>query len=85
MPIILAIQEAEIKRIVVERQPRQIVHETLSEENPLQKRAGGVAQGEGPEFKDFPGIMPNLSEVLSKCGSLYMFPDFYVRTRQFFL
>jgi hypothetical protein len=26
----------------------QIVHETLSQENPSQKRAGEVAQGEGP-------------------------------------
>jgi hypothetical protein len=30
MPIILATQEAEIRKIVVESQPRQIVHETLS-------------------------------------------------------
>jgi hypothetical protein len=29
-PVIMAIQEAEIRRIVVQRQPRQIVHETLS-------------------------------------------------------
>jgi hypothetical protein len=29
MPVILAIQEAEIRRIVVQGQPRQIVHETL--------------------------------------------------------
>jgi hypothetical protein len=27
--------------------PRQIVHETLSQKYPTQKRAGGVAQGEG--------------------------------------
>jgi hypothetical protein len=32
-------------------QPRQIVHEILSQKNPSQKRAGGMAQGEGPEFK----------------------------------
>jgi hypothetical protein len=30
MPIILAIQEAEIRRIVVQSQPRQIVGENLS-------------------------------------------------------
>jgi hypothetical protein len=30
---------------------RQIIHETLSRRNPSQKRAGGVAQGEGHEFK----------------------------------
>jgi hypothetical protein len=30
MPVILATQEAEIRRIAVQSQPRQIVHETLS-------------------------------------------------------
>jgi hypothetical protein len=29
----------------------QIVHETLSQKNPSQKRAGGVAQGVDPQFK----------------------------------
>jgi hypothetical protein len=43
MPIILATQEAEIRRIVVQSQSRQIVHETLSRKNPSQKRAVGVA------------------------------------------
>jgi hypothetical protein len=51
LPVILATQEAEIRRITVQRQPRQIVHETLSQKNPSQKRTGGVAQGVGPEFK----------------------------------
>jgi hypothetical protein len=37
-------QEAEVRRISVRSQPRQIVHETLSPKNPSQKRAGGVAQ-----------------------------------------
>jgi hypothetical protein len=50
-PIILATQEAEIRRIMVGSQPRQIVYETLSQKSPSQKRAGGVAQGVGPEFK----------------------------------
>jgi hypothetical protein len=36
---------------MVQSQPRQIVCETLSQKNPSQKRAGGVAQGVGPEFK----------------------------------
>jgi hypothetical protein len=36
---------------MVQSQPRQIVQETLSPKNPSQKRAGGVAQGVGPEFK----------------------------------
>jgi hypothetical protein len=51
MPVILATQEAEIRRIVVQRQPRQIVCETLPWKNPSQKKAGGVAQGVDPEFK----------------------------------
>jgi hypothetical protein len=41
-PIILATQEAEIRRIAVQ---------SLAEKNPLQIKAGGVAQGVGPEFK----------------------------------
>jgi hypothetical protein len=36
---------------VVQSQPRQIVHETLSQKNPSHKRAAGVAQDVGPEFK----------------------------------
>jgi hypothetical protein len=51
MPVILATQEAEIRRIMVQSQPGQIVHETLSRKYPSQRRAGGVAQGVGPEFK----------------------------------
>jgi hypothetical protein len=50
-PVILATQEAEIRRITVPSQPAQIVCETLSQKNPSQKRAGGVAQGAGPELK----------------------------------
>jgi hypothetical protein len=37
MPIILAIQEAEIRRITVQSQLRQIVGETLSRKYPSQK------------------------------------------------
>jgi hypothetical protein len=52
MPIILATQQAEIRRILVRSQSGQIVCETLSQKNnPSQKRAGGVAQGIGPEYK----------------------------------
>jgi hypothetical protein len=37
---------------MVQKQPRQIVCETLSRKNPSQKKkAGGVAQGVGPELK----------------------------------
>jgi hypothetical protein len=42
-PVIPATQEAEIRRIEVQSQPRQIVLETLSRKNSSQKRAGGVA------------------------------------------
>jgi hypothetical protein len=48
-PVILATQEAKIRRISVQSQPGQI--ETLSQKNPSQKRAGGVVQSVGPEFK----------------------------------
>jgi hypothetical protein len=50
-PVNLVTQEAEIRRITVRSQPGQIVCETLSQKNPSQKRAGGVAKGVGPEFK----------------------------------
>jgi hypothetical protein len=43
MPIILATQEAEIRKIMAGGQ--QIVLETLSGKYPTQKRAGGAAQG----------------------------------------
>jgi hypothetical protein len=36
-PIILVTQEAEIRRIAVQSQPRQTVHETLSRKYPTQK------------------------------------------------
>jgi hypothetical protein len=52
-PVILATQKAEIRRITVRSQPRQIVHETLSQKkkkNPSQKRVDGVAQGVVPEL-----------------------------------
>jgi hypothetical protein len=51
MPIILAAQEAEFRRIAVLSQPRQIVHEILSQKTHHKKRACGVVQGVGPEFK----------------------------------
>jgi hypothetical protein len=52
MPVILATQETEIRRIVVQSQPRQIVQETLSQKYLTQKGvAGVVAQSIGTEFK----------------------------------
>jgi hypothetical protein len=44
MLVILATQEAVIRRIMVQSQPRQIVLETLSQKHPIQKMASGVAQ-----------------------------------------
>jgi hypothetical protein len=51
MLIILATQEAKIRRIMVRSQPGQIIRKTLSQRNSSPKRAGGVAQGVGPQFK----------------------------------
>jgi hypothetical protein len=54
MPVMLAIQEAEIRKIVVQSQSRQIVHEILfrkKKKKLKQKKAGRVAKGVGPEFK----------------------------------
>jgi hypothetical protein len=40
MPVILATQEAEIRRIEVQSQPWKIVPEALSQKNPSQKETG---------------------------------------------
>jgi hypothetical protein len=53
-PVIPATQEAEVRRITVRSQPRANSCETVAQKrkkNPSLKRADGVAQGEGPEFK----------------------------------
>jgi hypothetical protein len=44
MPEILATQEADIKRIMVQSQRWQIVPKTLFRKNPTQNRAGEVAE-----------------------------------------
>jgi hypothetical protein len=51
MLVIPAIQEAEIRRIAVQSQPQQRVHETISRKKLSQKRTGGVDQGEDPDLK----------------------------------
>jgi hypothetical protein len=51
MPIILATQEADIRRISVQSQPVQIVCEIQAPKYPTLKRTGDMAQGVGPEFK----------------------------------
>jgi hypothetical protein len=43
-PVILATQETEIRRIPVQSQPRQIVHQNYLEKTQNKKRPGGVAQ-----------------------------------------
>jgi hypothetical protein len=48
-PVILATQEAKIRRIVIQSQSKQIAKSYLKITSP--KRAGGVAQGVDPEFK----------------------------------
>jgi hypothetical protein len=65
MPVILATQEAENNRIMVQSQPGQIVLETLSRKNPSQKRAGGVAQDVGPEFK--PQYHKKINKIKVSC------------------
>jgi hypothetical protein len=44
MYVILATQETEIRRSMVQSQPGQIVHKTLSQKHPTHKRADRVAQ-----------------------------------------
>jgi hypothetical protein len=53
MPVILATQEAEIRRIVVPSQPGQIVHRFYLEKthHTHTQKAGEVAAGAGPECK----------------------------------
>jgi hypothetical protein len=51
MPVILATEEAEIRRITVQSQPRQISSQDPVSKIPNTKKAGGVSQSAGPEFK----------------------------------
>jgi hypothetical protein len=44
MAVILAIWEAEIRRIEVRGQPRQQKQDPFSKQHPIEKRSGGVAQ-----------------------------------------
>jgi hypothetical protein len=64
MPIILATQEAEIRRIIVQGYPGQIVCKTLSWKYPTQNRPDGVAQ--------LVEHLPSKSEVLSSNPSTYL-------------
>jgi hypothetical protein len=52
MPVILATHKAEIRKIVHYKPVwANSSQDLFSKKNPSQKRAGGVAQGVGPEFK----------------------------------
>jgi hypothetical protein len=51
MTVILDTEEAEIRRIMARSQPRQINLRDPILKIPNTKRASGVAQGVGPEFK----------------------------------
>jgi hypothetical protein len=45
MPVILASQEAEIRRIAIQHQPWEIVYETISQKNPSHKKDWWSASG----------------------------------------
>jgi hypothetical protein len=49
--VILATQEAEIRRILVLSLPKQIIQESIPRKHPSQKMTGRKAQGVHPEFK----------------------------------
>jgi hypothetical protein len=51
MPVILATQEAEIRKILVEVSLGNIVRDILSWENLSQNVVDGMGQSVGPEFK----------------------------------
>jgi hypothetical protein len=51
MPVILATQEAKIRRIIFRSQSRQIVQDIPSQKYPTQNRLNRVAQARGTEFK----------------------------------
>jgi hypothetical protein len=51
MPVILTTQKTESRRIVVQSQPGQILCKTLFQKITNTKRAGGMVQDVGPEFK----------------------------------
>jgi hypothetical protein len=53
MPIILAMWEAEIRRIMVQSQPGKIVHETLFQNKPITKKgsSGRAPSKHKTEFK----------------------------------
>jgi hypothetical protein len=73
MPVILATQEAEIRRIAVRSQYWQIVCETLSRKNSSQKRAGRMTEGVGRVQTP----VPHTQKKTHGC-KLYLFLELYM-------
>jgi hypothetical protein len=69
MPVILATQKAEIRKIPVGTQPSHIVCQTLSLKTPSQKRVGGEAVGGGFEFKSQYCNKQKVKKVFKKSDS----------------
>jgi hypothetical protein len=69
IPVILATQEAETRRIAVQSQPWQIVCETLSQKTVNKDRSDRVAQVKGPKFK--PQDRKKKNEDIPRLTSFY--------------
>jgi hypothetical protein len=67
-PVILGTQEAEIRRFVVQIKPNSSQDPILK--NPITKRAGGVAQGVGPDWVQapIPQKIKTTTTKKPKCG-----------------
>jgi hypothetical protein len=65
--VILATQEARLRRVNIQSQSGQIVHKTQFGKTPIHKKgAGGVAQGVSSEFK------PQYHEKIKKKHGIYI-------------
>jgi hypothetical protein len=68
MPVILATQEAEIRRIAVQSQPGQIVQETLSQKKPFTQKGWWRGSSVAPEFKPQYGKKKKcFSKIVASC------------------
>jgi hypothetical protein len=78
-PVILATQEAEMRRIKVRSQPGQTVLETVSQKYPIQQRAGGVAQViEQLPSKSEAKFKPQYHQNKSMIHGFFVFCFFYM-------
>jgi hypothetical protein len=65
MPVILATQEAEIRRITVRSQPHaNNLRDHILKNTITKNRAGGVTQGEGPEFNPSPHKKEHINKTI---------------------